>query len=313
MSEPKHILAVVDPTAASQPAIERAALLAKRLRARLELFICDYDPVLVSSALDVKPLAKARASLLEKHVRRLRDRAKALAAVDLEIDVDARWDSPLADSIVRKAIESRADIVVKDTHYHPVLKRSVFSNTDWNLIRDCPALLWLVKPHAIAQKPCFVAAVDPLHERAKPAALDERIIATAKQLCNPLNGELHVFHAFDVTPMLAASMDGMSMPLALPVRELTDSMRGQHTGAVHELTDAHGVRRDHVHIREGGTREAVLALTEELRADVVVMGAVSRRGLKRLFLGNTAEDVLDKLPCDLVIVKPVGFETSVPR
>jgi universal stress protein E len=313
MTEPKHILAVVDPTAASQPAIERAALLAKRLRARLELFICDYDPVLVSSAFDVKSLAKARASLLENYLRRLRDRAKALAADDLDIDVDARWDSPLADGIVRKAVESGADIVVKDTHYHPVLKRSVFSNTDWNLIRECPALLWLVKPRAIAQKPSFVAAVDPLHERAKPAALDERIIATAKQLCNPLNGELHVFHAFDVTPMLAASMDVMSMPLALPVRELTDSMRGQHTGAVHELTDAHGVRRDHVHIRAASTREAVLALTEELRADVVVMGAVSRRGLKRLFLGNTAEDVLDKLSCDLVIVKPAGFETSVPR
>ena len=42
------------------------------------------------------------------------------------------------------------------------------------------------------------------------------------------------------------------------------------------------------------------------------MGAVSRRGLKRLFLGNTADDVLDKLPCDLFIVKPADFETSVP-
>jgi universal stress protein E len=43
------------------------------------------------------------------------------------------------------------------------------------------------------------------------------------------------------------------------------------------------------------------------------MGAVSRRGLRRLFLGNTAEEVLDKLPCDLLIVKAAGFETSVPR
>jgi universal stress protein E len=313
MTELKHILAVVDPTAASQPAVERAVLLAKRLRARLELFVCDSDPVLVSSIFDVDSLTKARASLLDNHVRRLRDRAKALAADDLDIAVDARWDSPLADGIVRKAVESHADIVLKDTHYHPVLKRSVFSNTDWNLIRDCPALLWLVKPRAIAQKPCFVAAVDPVHERAKPAALDERIIVAAKQLCSSLNGELHVFHAFDVTPALAASMDSMAMPLALPLRELTDAMRVQHTEAVHEVTDAHAVPHDHVHIREGSPREAALALTEQLRADVVVMGAVSRRGLKRLFLGNTAEAVLDRLPCDLLIVKPVGFETPVPR
>jgi universal stress protein E len=313
MPEPKRILAVVDPTAASQPAVERAALLAKRTRARLVLFICDYDPQLVDSALDLEGLAKARAALIDDRARQLREIAKTLAADDLDIEVDARWDSPLADGIVRKAIESAADIVVKDTHYHPILKRSVFSNTDWNLIRDCPALLWLVKPRALAQKPCFVAAVDPLHEHAKPAELDDRIIAAAKQLCYPMNGELHVFHAFDVTPALAASMDSMAMPLTLPVRELADSVRAQHTEAVHELTDARAVRRDRVHLHEGGTKQLVVALTEELRADVIVMGAVSRRGLKRLFLGNTAEEVLDKLPCDLLIVKPAGFETSVPR
>jgi universal stress protein E len=34
------------------------------------------------------------------------------------------------------------------------------------------------------------------------------------------------------------------------------------------------------------------------------MGAVSRKGLARAFIGNTAEEVLDRLGCDLLIVKP---------
>ena len=41
------------------------------------------------------------------------------------------------------------------------------------------------------------------------------------------------------------------------------------------------------------------------------MGAVSRRGLQRTFIGSTAEKVLDHLPCDLLIVKP--GETFSPR
>jgi universal stress protein E len=310
MTDSKRILAVVDPTAASQPAAERAALLAKRLCGRLELFICDYDPRLVEHAfLDVAGLVKAREALAEKRVHWLRELANTLAAGDREIAVDARWDSPLADGIVRKAVESGTDVVVKDTHYHPVLKRSLFSNTDWTLIRDCPVPLWLVKPREIAQKPCFVAAVDPLHERAKPAALDDRIITAAKQFCYPLNGELNVFHAFSVTSRFAAPMDSMSTPL--PLGELTDLARAQHTEAVYALTDQHAVPRDRVHIEEGGARDLLVALTESLRADVVVMGAVSRRGLKRLFLGNTAEETLDKLPCDLLIVRPDGSKTSV--
>ena len=42
-----------------------------------------------------------------------------------------------------------------------------------------------------------------------------------------------------------------------------------------------------------------------------VMRAIARRGLGRPYIGSTAERVLDKLPCDLVIIKPATFE--VPR
>ena len=34
------------------------------------------------------------------------------------------------------------------------------------------------------------------------------------------------------------------------------------------------------------------------------MGAVSRAGLKRIFIGSTAEHVLDSLHCDVLVVKP---------
>ncbi len=44
-------------------------------------------------------------------------------------------------------------------------------------------------------------------------------------------------------------------------------------------------------------------MTESLPADLVVMGAVSRSGIQRLFIGSTAEEVLDRLPCDVLIVK----------
>jgi universal stress protein E len=36
----------------------------------------------------------------------------------------------------------------------------------------------------------------------------------------------------------------------------------------------------------------------------VVIGAVSRSRLDRVLIGNTAERVLDKLECDVLVVKP---------
>ena len=80
-------------------------------------------------------------------------------------------------------------------------------------------------------------------------------------------------------------------------------MREAHVTAVHALTEAHALPRQRVHIAQGATRELLVGLTDLLRADVLVMGAVSRRAVKRWFLGSTAEDVLDKVRCDLLIVK----------
>jgi universal stress protein E len=58
---------------------------------------------------------------------------------------------------------------------------------------------------------------------------------------------------------------------------------------------------------------AIEATTRRIRSSIVVMGAVSRSGLKGLFIGNTAERVLDSLTCDVLIVKPAGFKQPVSR
>jgi universal stress protein E len=308
MSKQQRILVVIDPTATAQPALERAASLAKSGDARIELFICDYDPTLRESrALGREAVTKARATLIESRLHRLHELAEPLQASGVDATVDARWGHPLHEGIVAKADEWGADVVVKDTHYHSALKRSILTNTDWSLIRHCPAALMLVKPRAPSTKPCVLAAIDPLHERDPAKSLDKKILATASSLCATTSGELHVFHAFDITPVIAASTEAMMMPMALPIVEITDAMNAEHTAAVHELTDAMRLPRERVHVVQGGAREQLLALTDRLRADVVVMGAVSRSGLERLFIGSTAEEVLDRVPCDLLIVKADGF------
>jgi universal stress protein E len=43
------------------------------------------------------------------------------------------------------------------------------------------------------------------------------------------------------------------------------------------------------------------------------MGAVSRRGADRIFIGNTAEKVIDRVKCDVLVVKPAKFRSQVPR
>lgn len=307
MSE-KKILSVVDPTAAEQPALARAAWLAKVLGASLELFICDYDQYLAGGRLfESKSLEKARESLLRNHTRRLKKLAEPYIQQGLDVTVDARWGKPLDHGIVRKVIDAQPILVVKDTHYHDVLKRTVLSNTDWSLIRSCPAPLLLVKEHDLSPTPTILAAVDPMHEHDKPAELDRSILAFAKELASAVSGQLHVLHSYDTAPILAAAADSPGTAISIPAAELTAGMEREHREALDRLLAAYPVDADHVHLIEGPPHQVLIDTARDQQADVVVMGAVSRSGLKRIFVGSTAERTLDRLPCDLIVVKPPGF------
>ncbi len=66
------------------------------------------------------------------------------------------------------------------------------------------------------------------------------------------------------------------------------------------------------HLVEGPIQGAIESVARRTRASIVVMGAISRRGLRRLFIGNTAERLLGHLDCDVLVVKPPGFRSGVP-
>ncbi len=193
----KTILVVVDPTAEAQPAVERAASLAQKASADLELFICDYDPEIdagvVSTVWIDQPAKQNLMGILEQKLEAL---AAPLRNNGLNVTVDVAWDHPLDEGIVRKIVASQPWIVFKDTHHHNVLKRTILSNTDWHLIRQCPAPLYLAKPNELPAVFKVCAAVDPVHERDKPASLDHAIFGLAKELAGYLGAELHVVHTY---------------------------------------------------------------------------------------------------------------------
>lgn len=79
-----------------------------------------------------------------------------------------------------------------------------------------------------------------------------------------------------------------------------------------DLVAKFGIAPGDVHLEMGGPAAVLPHAAGALRADIVAMGAVSRSGLKRVFIGSTAEDVLERLPCDALIVKPADFCRALP-
>jgi universal stress protein E len=293
------ILVVVDLTAGpDQAVLARSAWLAKQAGARLELFACDYDPDKDAGRSSSVAAAGPGAyeEVLAPHRREVERMAEPLRAQGLTVTVDVVWDHPFERAILKKAAAHDYWLVAKETHHQNLVQRTLLTNIDWHLIRECPAPLLLVKNRPIAAEPNVMAAVDPVNEHDKPAALDDRIFAFGAELARVLRGHLHVMHAY-------AAPLGAELPPDV-VKVIAD----EHRAAMKRFLDGHAALGGRAHLYEGLAHECLAKAAEEHAADFVVMGAIARRGLKRLFIGSTAERVLDRLPCDLVIIKPLDFE-----
>jgi universal stress protein E len=314
MKEINKILSVVDPTVEEQPAMNRAAWLARKTGAELELLICYYNEYLSGDRLfDSPSLEKARAEVIANHERHLETFAEPLRKGGIVVRTSAVWDHPLFEGIVRRAMLSEADVVFKDTHHHSAATRAFLTNTDWNLIRTCPVPLWLVKPRDMDDSPVIVAAIDPMNQHDKPAALDDEILNLSKFVGKKTGGEVHAFHSYDPRIAVATATANAYIPVSLPFDEIEQQMHDDHQKRFNEITSFHGVDDAHSHLVAGLAHEELPAIAEELDADVVVMGAVARNRWKRLFIGATAERTLEHLPCDLIIVKPDWFQTPVEQ
>jgi universal stress protein E len=312
MKQIKQILAVVDPTVEDQPAMQRAAWLAGQTGAELELLICYYNEYLSGDRLfDSPSLEKARSEVIANQQQHLETFAEPLRKNGIVVRTTAVWDHPLYEGIIRHALAGNADIVFKDTHHHSVAARALLTNTDWNLIRTCPMPLWLVKPRNLDATPVFVAAIDPMNQHDKPAALDDEILHLSKLLGEKTNGSVHAFHSYDPRIAVATATANAYIPVSLPFDEIEQQMHEDHQKRFIEITSFHGIVDERSHLAAGLAHEELPAIADELNADVVVMGAVARNRWKRLFIGATAERTLEHLPCDLVIVKPDWFQTPV--
>ena len=297
----RNILVLMEPGAEAQPAFDAALLLARQFGARLELLMSDYQDL--HAAYFSSPSAtvqefhdavmSAHRAVLEKYTKR--------AASGVPAICEALWGTPFHEIVLGRVAATRPDLVVKHSVHHNRIERTLFTGSDWHLIRECPVPLLLVKApdRLVGQR--ILVCVDPLHAHDKPAVLDHRLLRTAALLAGPLEGEVHALHVFSVPTPVAVVGDAYIAAAAVPPADATVAAS---TVAFRQLLAVHAVPAERAHLSVGAPARDILAEARKLDAGLVIMGAVSRGRLDRWFVGNTAEAVLDRLSCNVWVEKP---------
>jgi nucleotide-binding universal stress UspA family protein len=63
--------------------------------------------------------------------------------------------------------------------------------------------------------------------------------------------------------------------------------------------------------RNGKPYEEILRYSMQNKSDLIVMGTHGHTGFKHLFMGSQAERVVRRAPCDVLTVKPDGYDPKL--
>jgi universal stress protein E len=299
------LVAVAEPTAEVQPAIARAGELARAFGARLVLFHAAFDAVLSGRPFfDSKRLAKSRGWFVADRTGLLERRAVQLRRSGVEAEVAVVWEEPAHEAIVRAVLREQAELVVAGRHERRDDRAPQLRWTDWELMRLCPRPLLLTgSASQVRTSRTVLAALDPTHANDKPASLDTAIARHTAALANALQLDCHAAHFVpditDARSEAAASLrQRMRRTASTRMERVMKKARAPHTT---------------VHVLRGSAAEGLPPLARKLAAQILVMGLISRRGLNRLMIGDTAERIIREAPCDILLIKPDSFRLRLGR
>lgn len=298
----ERILVVIDPTVERDFVIDRLRALLKYVKPAVRFFINSSNTLSQHSyayeGMDGAFFEKQRQLFVEHYRKILDELLEDFANEGVSATAAFSEEHHLAESILNQVKEFNPDLVMKSTHHHGILRRSVISNTDWRLIRKCPKPLLLIKPRDwIAESGSIVASVDPLHVKAQQTRLDPLLVETAKLLSEEFHQKERVFHCY--FPFVSTMF-----PTASETSEQVQEIRRRHEVAVHALVEKLGVAKEDAEIAQGDLVPSLVRFLEKVNANILIIGALSRNVLERAIVGNTAEKILDDCPCDVLILKP---------
>ncbi len=320
-----NILVIIDPTASEHPVLDKALRLAQACDARLELLACEtresrslrhaaYLADAAAGAVAGGSAGAAERGFIVNLRRLLEELAQPARRLGIDVTLDTASGDPLHRLLLERIKRGSADLVMKDTHHHALLQRTFMTHTDWHLIRGCPVPLLLVKstpwPQPASGAPVLAAALDPGHPDDRAGVLDHHILDWVQWLAQRLGTTPRVLHAFLPLVLTAETVgSGVGVSNAFAVDATRQALAARRR-ELEEFIAQHGLAADAAHLRLGVASQVLPALARELQIDVLTVGAISRSGLRRLFIGSTAERVLEHLPCDVLVMKSPDFTAS---
>lgn len=232
-----------------------------------------------------------------------------LALKKFPINIEITWENAASIHIIQRVLRQAHDLVIKAAEE----KHSAgFKALDMALLRKCPCPLFLHRPLKHQQNIRIAAAIDPDDKGTDEQDLSISLLQLAQKLTTDYNGQFSIISCWD---FVLEHFLRQGAWLEMPQDEIEATIQQEGNAkylALSELTKQAGIHNQPtIYHLKGDPTELIPRIIHEKAIDVLVMGTVARTGISGFIIGNTAENILQKIDCSLWAIKPQGFVSPI--
>ena len=268
-------------------------------QATITLFMPIYDfSYEMTSMLSSAERDEMREGVLQGRKEWLKDLLVPYQHASFNFQIKVVWHSRPFEAIIQEVQDNHHDLVIKSSHKHSAIQTFIFTPTDWHLLRKCPCPVLLVKEREWPMGGNVLAAVNCATDDKEQVALNNKVIGESAEVARLLTAQLHLVNAYPITPV--------NMALELPdfdPNAYNAAVKRHHEKAMLEYAERFNLDHSVLHLEEGLAEEVIPQCADTINASLVILGTVGRTGLSAALLGNTAEQVVDKLSCDILVLR----------
>lgn len=172
-------------------------------------------------------------------------------------------------------------VVIEETAVakrHPIFQK----------LTDINAPVLLLNKKAWKNPINILAAIDPLHENARPGTIDKNIASLAENWSGVLNAKWVIVHCCHLASVLA---------------KYKNKVLSIHREGLDSFAKNNRIPLEKCILLEGTPEFALASYINQQHIDLMVIGLVARNKLEQMWIGSTTTALLSELPCDMLLIK----------
>ncbi len=299
----KNILVATDTRLDDHPIVEAAAEIARNNGASLK--IVDVVPEV---SWTIRLMLKEHEHMYELITQEKQDKLTSLALPIHKSGIDVATkvlSGKTSVEIIREVMRDRHDLVLRVAKGKDSRRSGFFGNTGIRLLRKCPCAVCLVTPATTPTFKHVLGCVETSTGDPLDAELNDKVYELASSISRYHGGRFSIVHVWSLygEQMLKDRMQPEQF------QDLMNKNRDQVASLLDKFLKKHGssVRESNVHLIKGEAPYAIARFVREQSVDLVVMGTVARSGMAGVIMGNTAEQILNRIECSVLALKPDSF------